>query len=296
MRKQTKVLLAAAALSVVFASTAYAGWNQDDRGYWYQREDGSIPKSGIREIDGQFYGFDLEGYMLKGWSYLNFKWYYFNPESGAQSRGWTQLDGKWYYLDPRDEGAMFTYWLDLDGKRYYLDESGALQTGLFYLSDPTQGSTFAYQADESGALIRNRKSPTSDGSKTFMYDADGVMRYSSDVTKQVSRITDEDEWQYVLNEADQKDQNLRNLQIVADAVQELKNDYYDRYRDNVSSQPSEKRAGRTRNWEKKAGKSLSYYLSEEEIQAYFDEVEDKKYVKKDVVTDYFEDEDEDYED
>lgn len=296
MRKQTKVLLAAAALSVVFASTAYAGWNQDDKGYWYQGDDGYIPKSGIREIEGQFYGFDQDGYMQKGWSYLNFKWYYFNPESGVQSRGWTEIDGKWYYMDPKDEGAMYTYWLDLDGKRYYLDESGVLQTGLFYLSDPTQGSTFAYQADASGALVRNKKVPTSDGSKTFMYDSDGVMRYSSAVTKQVARITKEDEWQYVLNEADQEKQNLRNLQIIADAVQELKNDYYDRYRQNVSSQPSDKRPGRTRNWEKKAKKALGYYLTDAEIQAYFDEVEHSRYNKKNVITNYFEDEDEDYED
>ena len=53
-----------------------------------------------------------------------------------------------------DNGAMYTYWLDIGKDRYYLDENGVLQTGLFYLSDSTSGSKYAYQADANGVLIR----------------------------------------------------------------------------------------------------------------------------------------------
>lgn len=64
MRK-LKVLALAAALSLSMASTAFAGsWKQDDKGWWYQEDDGSYPTNTWKEIKGKYYYFGADGYML----------------------------------------------------------------------------------------------------------------------------------------------------------------------------------------------------------------------------------------
>lgn len=40
------------------------GWKQNDRGWYYYYLDGSYPQNGWAEIEGKFYYFDTEGYML----------------------------------------------------------------------------------------------------------------------------------------------------------------------------------------------------------------------------------------
>lgn len=103
IRKALAGILLTAAVSAVSASLAWAGeWKREGDRYWYENDDGSYIKYDIREIDGAYYGFDTEGYMMTGWQKQFGKQYYFSPESGAQARGWTQLEGKWYYLDPYD--------------------------------------------------------------------------------------------------------------------------------------------------------------------------------------------------
>lgn len=77
-----------------------AGWVKNDRGWWYQKEDGSYPASCWMEINGQWYLFDQDGYMLTGWQ---------------------QVDGGWYYLN--DDGTMAAN-MSVDG--YVLDASGRM--------------------------------------------------------------------------------------------------------------------------------------------------------------------------
>ena len=174
MRKSVGIALLSLMISAEGAATVYAaGWQQGAGGWWYEYEDGSYAKSGIRQIGDQQYAFDQNGYMLQGWQYIGFKWYYFEPEGGAMAIGWKQVGDKWYYLDPNDNGAMYTYWLDIGKDRYYLDENGVLQTGLFYLSDSTSGSKYAYQADANGVLIRNKTVEL--GDRTVRYDSNGIM-------------------------------------------------------------------------------------------------------------------------
>lgn len=294
MRRRNLVLTAAAVLTIASASTAFAGWQQGGDGrYWYTYEDGSYAKNGIKTIDGCEYAFDAEGYMLTGWQYINFKWYYFEPQTGAKVYGWRMIDGKWYYLDPKDFGSMYTYWLDIGENRYYLDESGVLQTGIFFLSDPTSGSSFAYQADPNGVLYRNRKMESSDGQKTFRYDSEGIMQYSSPTTRKVAKITGDDEWQYVLNEQKQKEQDAQNDQIIRDGVNELKNELYEDYRDDVRSKSGAGRTNAQNRWEDKAERRLKDLVDANELADYIYQVENGWYVRAKLSTDYLEDEDED---
>ena len=181
MRKKRIILTAAAALTIASASTALAGWHQEADGrYWYSYDDGSYPTNSVKTIDGYDYCFDANGYMLTGWQYVNFKWYYFDPVSGTKVYGWQFINGNWYYLDPQDFGAMYTYWLNLDGNRYYLDENGVMQTGTFLPLRPHH----RFQLRLPGGSKRRSLPQPEDRqlrwfSKTFRYDSEGIMMYSS---------------------------------------------------------------------------------------------------------------------
>jgi len=60
-----KTLLLALGLSLVMIFTAFAGqWQQAGIGWWYQNDDGSYPSNQWMEIDGKYYYFNENGYML----------------------------------------------------------------------------------------------------------------------------------------------------------------------------------------------------------------------------------------
>ena len=54
-------------------------WLRDDRGWWYQKGDGT--------------------YTSNGWQYINYKWYFFDQE-GYMKTGWISWEDKLYYCDP----------------------------------------------------------------------------------------------------------------------------------------------------------------------------------------------------
>lgn len=100
------------------------GWKKNNKGWWYQRADGTYPKNEWEKIKGKWYHFDSKGYMQTGWIHLKNKWY-FLKSSGAMATGWIKDENKWYYL--LDDGAMVT------GKRTNItatfNSSGVLQEG-----------------------------------------------------------------------------------------------------------------------------------------------------------------------
>lgn len=56
----------AAGLSVLTSMSAFAGeWKVDSDGCWYQNDDGSYPQDGWKEIDGKYYYFQPDGYILR---------------------------------------------------------------------------------------------------------------------------------------------------------------------------------------------------------------------------------------
>ena len=79
MKKSVTTILTTAALSVAMATTAFAGvklggargdWRQDERGWWWQNEDGTWPAATLEWLDGnedgivECYFFDENGYMM----------------------------------------------------------------------------------------------------------------------------------------------------------------------------------------------------------------------------------------
>ena len=140
------------------------GWQRNDRGWWYQYEDGTYPELEWEEINGQRYYFGKYGYMKESeWYQEGYNWYYLKP-GGAMAVGWYQLGGKWYYFDNQGimktgwiylnniwfycypSGVMATGWEQIGGKWYYFNGSGGMATGWKKI-----GSTWYYLYD-SGAM------------------------------------------------------------------------------------------------------------------------------------------------
>ncbi len=66
MKKVRLVAATLAAMMTMSAIPAYAAeWKQDEKGYWYQNDDGSYPKDCWKEIEGKQYYFGSDGYRLQ---------------------------------------------------------------------------------------------------------------------------------------------------------------------------------------------------------------------------------------
>ena len=107
------------------------GWQEDDEGYWYARANGSYPKAQFEKINGTWYYFDSQGYMLadKWQKQPDGTWYYFD-KSGEMATDWNKINGKWYYFN-RD-GAMVTGWVKYYDNWYFLDAAnGDMKSDCF---------------------------------------------------------------------------------------------------------------------------------------------------------------------
>ncbi len=109
------------------------GWQNNDKGYWYARANGSYPKEEfeyIEENKSWFY-FNAEGYMVaEDWvKYTDGKWYWFDKD-GYMATSWKKIGGVWYYFN-RD-GSMHTGWVKYYDKWYYLDATnGDMKSNCF---------------------------------------------------------------------------------------------------------------------------------------------------------------------
>lgn len=77
------------------------GWYQDCNGWWYLDPDGNYPVSQWRELDGNKYYLNADGYLVTGWFQVNEVWYYANADGslltdGVTPDGYTvNADGMW---------------------------------------------------------------------------------------------------------------------------------------------------------------------------------------------------------
>lgn len=93
-------------------------WVLDSRGWWYSCYDGSYPKNTWKQINGNTYWFDANGYMHTGWLYKDGNWYYFDTSGVMMKNCWVGN----YYL--KADGTMATnQWVD--GDKYYVGTDGS---------------------------------------------------------------------------------------------------------------------------------------------------------------------------
>lgn len=78
----------------------------EDGRWWWDNGDGTFPSLTWKDIDGQWYYFDADGYM---------------------ATGWIDVEGKSYYLDP-DTGVMYANQRTPDNQ--WADSTGALVPGM----------------------------------------------------------------------------------------------------------------------------------------------------------------------
>ncbi len=66
MKRFLASVLAVICVSALMATTVFAGtWRRDDRGWWYERDDGTYEwSSWVRDPDGSYYYLGADGYML----------------------------------------------------------------------------------------------------------------------------------------------------------------------------------------------------------------------------------------
>jgi len=112
------------------ATTTAGEWIEDTTSgkWWYKHNDGTYTKSGWEQIDGKWYLFDSNGWMLYDWKKDGNTWYFLGGSGdGSMKTGWVITNNKWYYFNT--SGAMQTGWQEINNEWYYLDSSGAMQTG-----------------------------------------------------------------------------------------------------------------------------------------------------------------------
>ena len=147
MRKRIAVAVLAGTLSLACTVPAFADqWRKDNRGWWYQLNDGSYPQSSWKQINGKWYYFESDGYMKTGWLQDASGWYYLGSD-GGMCTGWVQVDNSWYYFDRNGRMAQNTwvngYWLDDDGEWQPDYEPDA--TGNDWKKTETQTQTYETQ-------------------------------------------------------------------------------------------------------------------------------------------------------
>lgn len=84
--------------SVAAEPVVTLGWMKDDKGWWYKDSEYTYKKDGVFYIDGSYYLFDSNGYMLTGWQTIGEDEYYFD-ENGHMVTGLNYIDGDWYYFN-----------------------------------------------------------------------------------------------------------------------------------------------------------------------------------------------------
>lgn len=100
----------------------YSHWIQDQKGWWLCYNDGTYPRA-VRAEQNSADGSATQAEKVYAWEFVDGHWYAFNEE-GYMVTGWILHKKQWYYLDA--SGKMCTGWLNLGDKNYYLDpNSGA---------------------------------------------------------------------------------------------------------------------------------------------------------------------------
>ena len=98
------------------------GWKKDETGWWYQSEDGSYPKDTWKQINGSYFRFNSNGYILENTWYKNADGYwYWLKKGGFMATGWQLINEKWYFFE--NTGEMKTGWIKYFDKWYYCEVS-----------------------------------------------------------------------------------------------------------------------------------------------------------------------------
>lgn len=122
IQAQKQPVMSGADVAKMASSTSLVGWQTDEQGKWYRNEDGTIYQNGWKEIDGEKYYFDENGYIITGWKQIDGKDCYFDENGVYDSTKEPPLvaltfdDGPGQYTDKlldclEENGARATFYM-----------------------------------------------------------------------------------------------------------------------------------------------------------------------------------------
>lgn len=116
-------------------------WVKAADGRWrYQYKNGKYATKKWENINGKWYYFAADTWMVTGWCNISDKWYYLDGD-GAMVTGWFISNGQVYYLNTSKDagvlGQMRTGWSSIGGNTYYFFSSGAAARGFTKLGGKT---------------------------------------------------------------------------------------------------------------------------------------------------------------
>ena len=139
-----------------------AGWQKDEKGWWYLRENGTYPAGEWEPVGETWYHFDAQGYMQTGWLNQNGTWYYLNADGSMACDTWigtyyVDANGAWVIEGWQNQGYGWWYqrangtypageWEMINGIWYYFDSNG------YMLANETTPD--GYYVDENGAWVK----------------------------------------------------------------------------------------------------------------------------------------------
>ncbi len=119
---QTVVAEAAAVVEVPYYDVKGYGWKQEGENWTYIKEDGSLQKNWLQDVDSKWYFFNRKGIMAKGFiDWANQKYYL--TEDGSMKEGWFKWEDGVYYFRPGN-GDMFVGEQAVDGVVYNFGTDG----------------------------------------------------------------------------------------------------------------------------------------------------------------------------
>ena len=147
------------------------GWNKDSKGWWYSSDGLTYYQSDWKQLNGNWFRFDSEGYAYQNCWFKypkDSKWYYFDDNCYMVSNKWILDNNKWYRLGP--DGVMLTGWFkDSDGLWYYLDiDKGYMYSNCRILIDGKY-----YSFDSHGHWIENEEGAVSEQAIDFIKSWEG---------------------------------------------------------------------------------------------------------------------------
>lgn len=116
------------------------GWHIDNNGRFYYQGNGAVLRGTWYFIDGSYYRFSDNGYMLANQWFKDSStgyWYYLGGD-GRMLTGWQCINGTWYYFKPENGSGYGTMYSNV----------------TLQISDPKYGSGF-YAFDSNGATVMN---------------------------------------------------------------------------------------------------------------------------------------------
>lgn len=124
------------------ASSQVNGWVQKDDDWYYYNYEGKLSKGWLTIKDKTYYLDPSTGARKTGLILINKKYYYLNPETGVRENGWVKVSAKkTYYFSPKTHYAL-TGWQKIQKKYYHFNKKGVLAknkwVGKYYVGEDGQ--------------------------------------------------------------------------------------------------------------------------------------------------------------